>query len=257
MLTMPNATCRRILLLTLVSLVGLASPALAQFEVLKGRFAVHANGGYQSGRDTVRRTFSFRAYGEDARFEERHETKGSGLFDVGGSLRVWEELRVGASFSQLTKSDSTRLTGSVPNPIAVNAPRAIDSQQLSLRHEQRTTHLYVAWVVPILNKLDVAIFGGPTFFNLTQGVVTGVEIDEVDGPPWAQVGIGGVTSGEFKKNTIGLHVGADASYMVTPNFGLGGFLRFAQGSVDMPSSAGDQPLDIGGLQAGGGVRLRF
>ena len=45
--------------------------------------------------------------------------------------------------------------------------------------------------------------------------------------------------------------------MVTPNFGLGGFLRFAQGSVDMPSSGGDQPLDIGGLQAGGGVRLRF
>ena len=127
MLTMPNATCRRILLLTLVSLVGLASPALAQFEVLKGRFAVHANGGYQSGRDTVRRTFSFRAYGEDARFEERHETKGSGLFDVGGSLRVWEELRVGASFSQLTKSDSTRLTGSVPNPIAVNAPRILSS----------------------------------------------------------------------------------------------------------------------------------
>ena len=210
-----------------------------------------------TGRDTVRRTFTFRAYGEDARFEESHQTKDGGLFDVGGSLQLWEQLRVGASYSQLTKSDSTRLTGSVPNPIAVNAPRMIAPQELSLTHEERATHVYAAWVVPILDKLDIAIFGGPSFFNLKQGIVTGVEINDVGGPPWAQVAVGGVTSGEFKKNGIGLHVGGDVSYMVTPNFGLGGFVRFAQGSVDVPSSDNEQPLNVGGVQAGGGVRLRY
>ena len=161
----PNANYRRVLLIVAASLVGLASPASAQFDVLEGRLWVYRNGGYQVGEDTVNRTFTFRAYGEDARFEETHETKAGGLFDVGGSLRVWEELRVGVSYSQLTKSDSTRLTGSVPNPIAVNAARAIPPQDLSLAHEERATHVYAAWVVPITDKLDVAIFGGPSFFN--------------------------------------------------------------------------------------------
>ena len=254
---MPNANHWRLRLMIVASLVCLASPASAQFDILEGRLWVHLNGGYQVGKDTVRRTFSFRAYGEDARFEESHQTKDGGLFDVGGSLRVWEQLRVGASYSQLTKSDSTRLTGSVPNPIAVNAARAIDPQDLALVHEQRATHLYAAWVVPVLDKLDVTIFGGPSFFNLRQGLVTGVEITEVGGPPWPQVEVAGVTLGEFKKNGVGLHVGADVSYMVTPNFGLGGFFRFAQGSIDMPSADGGQPLNVGGLQTGGGVRVRF
>ena len=253
----PNEHYRRVLLIVVASLVGLASPASAQFDVLEGRLWVYGNGGYQVGEDTVNRTFTFRAYGEDARFEETHETKAGGLFDVGGSLRVWEELRVGVSYSQLTKSDSTRLTGSVPNPIAVNAARAIPPQDLSLAHEERATHVYAAWVVPITDKLDVAIFGGPSFFNLRQGIVTGVEITEVSGPPWPEVEVAGVTTGEFKKNGIGLHVGADVSYMITPNFGLGGFLRFAQGSIDMPSAGGGQPLNVGGVQMGGGVRVRF
>ena len=253
----PNANHGRVLLMIVASLFLLASPASAQFEALEGRLWVYGNGGYQVGEDTFRRTFTFRAYGEDARFEESHETKSGGLFDLGGSLLVWEQLRVGASYSQLSGSDSTRLTGSVPNPVAVNAARAIPPQDLSLAHEERATHVYAAWVVPITDKLDVAIFGGPSFFNLTQGVVTGVEINEVSGPPWPEVEVAGVTTGEFKKNSIGLHVGADVTYMITPTFGLGGFLRFAQGSIDMESAEGVQPLDVGGVQMGGGVRVRF
>ena len=254
---MPNATYWRALLLTVVSSVCLASPTFAQFGSLKGRFSVHVNGGYQSGRDTVRRTFVYRAYGEDARFEENHQTEDEGLFDVGGSLQVWQQLRVVVSYSQLAKADATSLTGSVPHPIAGNAPREIAPQDLSLAHKERAIYVSAAWVVPILEQLDVAIFGGPSFFNLTQGIVTGVETSERDGPPWAQVVVGGVTSGEFKKNGTGIHVGADVSYMVTPTLGLGGFLRFTQGAIDVPSSGGAQPLNVGGLQTGVGIRARF
>lgn len=248
---------RRALLLTAVFLMAGVAPALAQSDDLKGRFSLHANGGFQSGTDTARRTFVFRAYGEDARFDETHETQDGTLLDLGGSIQIWEQLRVGASYSQLTKADSTRLTGTVPHPTAINLPRTIDPQTLSMAHDEKATHLYVAWVVPINDKLDVAVLGGPSFFSLTQGIVTGVSIREVSGPPWPQVAVDGVTTGEFKKNAIGVHVGADVSYMVTPNFGLGGFLRFAQGSIDVPSLGDERPLNVGGIQAGGGVRVRF
>ncbi len=245
------------MLLTAMFLAVSVTSARAQLDELKGRFSVHVNGGFQSGSDSVRRTFLFRAYGEDARFEESHDTESGNILDLGGSFQVWEQLHVGASYTQLTKADSTRLTGTVPNPIAINSPRTIDPQTLSLAHKEQATHVYAAWVVPINDKLDVAILGGPSFFNLTHGIVAGVSIREVSGPPWPQVGVNGVTSGEFKKNGIGMHVGADVSYMVTPNFGLGGFLRFADGSIDVPSEGGDRPLNVGGIQTGGGGRLRF
>ena len=123
---MPHELYRRALLLTAVFSVVSVTPALAQSDGLKGRFSVHVNGGFQSGTDTVRRTFVFRAYGEDARFDENHETQDGTLLDLGGSIQVWEQLRVGASYSQLTKSDSSRLTGTVPHPTAINLSRTID-----------------------------------------------------------------------------------------------------------------------------------
>ena len=141
---MRHDLCRRALLLTGVFFAFSVTPALAQWGDLRGRFSVHVNGGFQSGSDTVRRTFVFRAYGEDARFEENHETQSSGILDLGGSIQVWEQLRVGASYSQLTQVDSTRLTGTVPNPIAINVPRTVDPRTLSLAHEEKATHLYAA-----------------------------------------------------------------------------------------------------------------
>ena len=42
------------------------------------------------------------------------------------------------------------------------------------------------------------------------------------------------------------------TYMVTSVFGLGGFVRFATGSVDIPIATDPVPVDVGGVQTGGG-----
>ena len=234
-----------------------SEPALAW---LTGKFTIHLNGGYQSRSYRMTDTFGFRAYGEDARFTTATETAGGGLLDIGGSLLVWRELSVGGSYTQLTGSSSATVTGTVPHPIEFGNPRAITSQTLSLTHQERAGHVFGAWRVPVrqVEHLDVSIFGGVSLFNVTQGVVTNVTVSEAGGPPFSAVTVGQVQTGEHRKNGVGGHVGVDVTYMFSDYVGAGFLARFAGGSVDLPAvTAGTVSLSVGGLQTGGGLRVRF
>ena len=227
---------------------------------LAGRFSVHVNGSYQGGSTRLTDAFGYRAYGEDARFRSIHEITGGAMIDVGGSLRVWRRLSVGASYTQLHNSGTTTASGTVPHPIEFNNPRTIQPQSLTLAHRERATHVGAAWRFPIpqVEGLDVGVFGGPSFFNVTQGVVTNVTVSEAGGPPFASVSVSQVQTGQHRRNGVGGHVGADVTYMPTTYVGVGFLVRFAAASVDLPSAgSGTLSLDAGGIQTGGGIRFRF
>jgi hypothetical protein len=59
----------------------------------------------------------------------------------------------------------------------------------------------------------------------------------------------------------GYHVGADASVFFSRVVGVGGFMRFSRGTVTIEDGVAlsDAPVDViaGGVQMGGGLRLRF
>ena len=141
-------------LLTLVVATSLAvvggaqRSAYAQVDLL-GRVQILGNGAYQSSSEELRQTFSQRAYGEDASFEAAHDIQGGAILDVGASVGVWRQLSVGAIYTELNRSGTATLTGTVPHPILFNADRAIDPQSLSLTHRERSTHIFAAWRVPI------------------------------------------------------------------------------------------------------------
>ena len=227
---------------------------------LKGRFALHVNGGFQSGSRTFAETFGYPAYGESAQFQVTHDIKGAGFFDAGARLTVWRDLSVGASFSQMDTSNSVTVTGAVPHPLQFNTPRTLPTQTLSVPHRERAVHVLAAWTiaVPDIPGLDIAIVGGPTFFNLLQGVVTQVTVTEAGGPPFTSVNLDQLQTGSHARNGIGGHIGVDLTYMPTTVVGVGFLARFTGGSVDLPTaSGGTQSLGVGGFQVGGGVRFRF
>ena len=45
--------------------------------------------------------------------------------------------------------------------------------------------------------------------------------------------------------------------MLAPFWGLGGFVQYAGGSIDLPLPSGQTSITVGGLQFGGGLRFRF
>ena len=232
-------------------------PGFAQ-EALRGRLAFHVNFGYQLGSEELRQRLELRAYGEDARFLTTHDTLGGPVVDLGGSLHVWQRLSVGASYAQTMGSDTAAVTGTVPHPIRFGSDRTIAAQTLDLTREERSAHIHVAWLIDLpIEKLDVRVMGGPSYFNLTQDVVTGVVVSEAGGPPFESVNVDRIATGGLIRNGWGGHAGVDVSYMFMPAAGVGGFVRFARGTVNLPVGDTSVSVTVGGVQVGGGARFRF
>ena len=240
-------------------IIGMAltgGTAWAQSWTLAGRFAFHINGAYQSGTRTLDETLAFDVYEDTGKLRITQDVVGGAIIDGGGLLRVWRELAVGVSYTQLNTSATASFEGTVPHPLVFDQ-RTVAPMELPSSYQERATHIHVAWVIPIttVEGLDVTISGGPTAFNLKRGAPEQVRVIET-GVPFSDVRVE-VEPGELRTNGWGGHVGADLVYMLRPRFGLGAFVRFTGGSVGTYSgSDGDSPT-VGGFQSGGGLRFRF
>ena len=232
-------------------------------EILIGeRLQIHVNGAYQESSRQFQTESALRAYGETARLLAREEFRGGGHVDVGGSLRIWRGVLLGASFTQVADSGRAEVTGTVPHPLDVERDRAPPPQTPALTRRERATHAYLAWRMPWRYSLEVELSAGPSYFSLRQGVVANVTPVEVVGPPFAEVGLQ-VDLGEHTRSGVGYNAGIDVTYMLTsatriPQVGIGYFVRVTGGSVSLPMTADTwRRVSVGGVQTGAGFRLRF
>jgi hypothetical protein len=187
-------------------------------------------------------------------------TSGS-LFDVAVGLRIWHNLTVGAGYHQEQNDTEGKLSGAIPSPVFFNRPRTLDQNVPGLDRKEAATHLMIGWVVPIGAKFDVLVSGGPSFFRLTQEVVSDV-VPVENSNNFATVAAH-ETITERGKSVTGFNVGMDATYILWQNdsvrLGAGGFVRFTQADFDvqMLDAGTTQPTKAGGIQFGFGGRLRF
>jgi hypothetical protein len=67
---------------------------------------------------------------------------------------------------------------------------------------------------------------------------------------------------EVKKTVVGFNVGADITWSLAPHLGVGTVTRYSRAKVTLDPGAESAvsraiELHAGGLQIGGGIRLRF
>ena len=139
------------------------------------------------------------------------------------------------------------ITASVPHPLFHDRPLRTSATADGLKHSEKAVHLQALWTMPVTDKIDASFSIGPSFINVSQELVSGITVaaGTQNSTPVIET-----QSGTAK----GFHVGADLSYMLNPRYGVGGFIRYVGGSVDLPSAP---DLKVGGFQVGGGARLRF
>jgi hypothetical protein len=220
-----------------------AAPAAAQ--TTKNIF-VDVNAGVQ----VASRTFVVDAfptvYNERAIIRTNQEVGTAALFDVSGGYRVWRDLSIGLGFSYAGGSADAVMTAAVPHPL-FHDRRVETTATVDAKHSEKAVHLQAIWTVPVTDKMDASFAFGPSFINVSQDVVTGITVaaGTQNATPLTET-----QSGTAK----GFHIGADLSYMLNPRYGVGGFIRYVGGSVDLPSVP---ELKVGGFQVGGGARLRF
>ena len=212
---------------------------------------------YQRAGYEFDESLRFVAYDELARFDGHHVREPAAWsFDVGGALQVWRQLGVGVAYARFTHSDLGMGTGEVPHPFFASQCRLAPAELLSLEHRQRMTHLQILWTEPVWDRLDVTVSVGPSFINIAQAVLSGLEVSEV-AAPYTTIRVDELTTAEQVVNTVGVHIGADATYMVTPKIGAGFYVRFVGGSADLTTLGDVVSVDVGGVQTGAGIRVRF
>ena len=233
-----------------------ASGAQAQTSGWDGCVRISVNGAEQVTERTIAQSFSVPKNLENAPIEVTLEQKRARLFDVGGTVRLVGGLGVGIAVSALSHDASGSVSGQIPHPFFFNQPRPISGTIAKLSHSETAVHIDGAYIVPTMGKLHLTLFGGVSIFSVTQGLATDVTF--TDAYPFDTATFASATTTSVSKTATGFNAGADITWKLSRNVGVGGLVRFAQASVTLAPSAGNSTnTDVGGVQVGGGVRFAF
>jgi hypothetical protein len=224
---------------------------------LPSRVFINVNGGFQSSELSFGDTRSDPWFGETATWTADYRVKSGPQFDVGGGVRVWRNLVAQASYARFEDSRVAAIAGHVPHPFFFDRPRAISGESAALKQQEDAIHIGAMWTLPVARHFDVSVFGGPSVYRLERDLVADVTYG--DEYPYDIAAFGGASVESAAKTGVGFHVGADATWLFTRSVGVGGVVRFTRATLelDSPANAGTVSLDLGGLQFGGGLRLRF
>ena len=214
--------------------------------------------GVESGTSDMTDTLNLTVYEEPATVTTATSWTSGSFFEGSLAVRVFRNFTVGVGYHQETNTTDTAITGTVPHPVFFNRPRNVSATESGLYRRENAAHLTFGWVVPVNDKLDVHVTGGPSFFRLKQDVVSSVRAAETAdfNNPVVQA-----TVTEQSKSVTGFNVGADATYILWQNddvrLGAGGFLRYTSAEADIPMLANEVSTKVGGMQFGFGGRIRF
>jgi hypothetical protein len=242
-----------------------AAPRLVSAQTMqwtdKGYISV--NGGGQVGSDTIATSSTFTLYDENATVSTSQKASGGGLFDIGGAYRVWgHNLLAGVSYTHTGSTSDVAVSATLPHPFFFDQPRTVTSTQSGAKHSEDVVHINAIWMMPIAQKLDIGIFGGPSIFSVKQDAVTSVTVTETADPAHPTLN---APLTRVSKTTVGVNIGVDVQYMIGKKWGVGGLARFTAASIDIPppsgpganSTATGDSLGVGGFQIAAGGRFRF
>jgi hypothetical protein len=232
----------------LAGLACSAIPAAAQAPApATEKFFVNVNFGAQFSDHSLGASVSTPVYEETATLSSTTEVSGGALFDVSAGYRVYGDFFAALAITSFGDSARADYTASVPNPTFFDRPATSSGQIADIKRREVGFHPQIVWAHPLTDKVDLALSLGPSFVRLSQDVLQSLTV-----PAGTQTGIPNI--GRETATAIGVHIGADVTYTITPRYGAGAFFRYVNASADLPSL---EDAKTGGPQLGVGVRVRL
>jgi hypothetical protein len=201
-------------------------------------------------------------------FEATHlyTEKGKPSFDIDGGVR-FGQVGFGLAVSRYADTQKVQSSISIPSVFFFNQPTTAQAvTQNPLAHSETALHLEARYLVN-LPHASIAAFGGPTYFRVAHELVTNDSyLETVDFSTGNQTErITGYDSRSVSLRAWGYHVGADIAYYFTDFIGIGTIVRYSHGTTKLPNDiqtgntgvASTTDLAVGGLEIGGGLRIRF
>jgi opacity protein-like surface antigen len=240
-----------------LAIVFSASPAQAQWDAWGTNGYLGFNGLYQTSTLTFDEQTTFDLNQERATVSASHEIEAAPAWELSGGGRVYKNLGFGFATSYFKHRNGAQIRAGLPHPFFFERPRAVSGEADGLRREEIAIHLDAMVLVPLTERFQITVFGGPSFFRLKQGLVAGVRFNEEY--PYDEAQFVGVTEtlteGQWSK--FAYNVGAEASVYFTQYLGVGVSVRHSDGDVEFDRAAGPFEVKVGGTQVGAGLRVRF
>ena len=189
-------------------------------------------------------TSTFTIYNENGAVAAAHSIGGGTLFDIGVGARVWKSLAVGIAYSTITNFNDAAISVRVPHPRHLRSVANGDRDRAGSRalRECRPSAVHVddsadeqvrasrSWQVR--RSLPCGRRWRPCRRRRTSR----------DPPPYNNVTITTVSLTDVKDSPVGVNVGVDGTYLIRTikgiGIGVGGFVRYAGASLDLPYPAG-------------------
>ena len=240
--------------IVVIAAVTVARPVGAQTT---GRIFLSIDGTYQAGTEDFNDGASFPLYAETATFTTAYQLKPGPSFNISGSGLVMRRLAVGIAVSRFSRETPIAVSASLPNPFFFNRARPLSADVAGMYREERAVHVQVRALLPIQSpRLQAAVFGGPSFFTVTQDVLN--QVGYTEAYPYDTVTATNGQSANVSTSKTGFNAGADIGYFFSSHVGVGGLAQYSGTTIKLDSAGGDTvDAKVGGFQVGGGLRLRF
>jgi hypothetical protein len=214
------------------------------------------NGLLETGGSDFTQAQSWPYFAETATVTASYPAKSAFGFDASGGYRVWRNLAVGAGVTVVSRSTTPTYSGSIPNPLYLNRPNLVSGTYAASASET-AINFQAAWGIPVSPKMLVVLFAGPSIVSVKQTVITAQGVSISSGYPYDST-TATVSTQEGSGTGFGFGVGADLSYYFSKTVGVGGMIRYARATADVPVN-GQPPVGVaaGGFQIGVGLRIRF
>lgn len=227
--------------------LGGASGAARLFIGIDGRYQVTST----EFADTLRREI----YAEEARFDTAYGIDPGPAFDVSGTLRVWRWLGAGVALGRFARRTPVEISAAIPHPFFFNRSRTFTGRTTDPRREELALHVQARGLFDVARRFQVAVFGGPSYVHVRQGVITAVS--HAESYPYDEASFASATTTRSSDGSIGFHLGGDMAFFFARHLGVGAMVQYSRATVELPETGEKRQVDAGGLQAGAGVRLRF
>jgi len=231
-------------------------PRRAAARTPRAPVTISINGGLQTTSRGFASASTFDRFAETGKLNSTYSGDRPLMYDVAAQAGVWRGLSIGIAATQASKPLEGDVTAEIPHPFFFDRPRTVTGAAPNLRRKEIAAHLDASWSTPTTSSTRVAIFAGPSYFKVTQGLVTDLTAAEVY--PYDTASFESVTTVEAAQSRWGFNVGFDVTQRLSRYFGVGVIGRYSRASFKFPIVAGQNvDIDAGGLQLGGGVRLQF
>lgn len=240
--------------LALLMLVAHAPAALAQSGRELIRVAV--TGGAQVYPDAIAQRFTRPLNVETAEYTADLSTPLSGFIEAGARVRVLRNLAAGLSVSYASAQTGGTVNASLPHPFYFRQPRAISGDVDDLERRELAVHAEAAWTFRVTPRLQVTVFGGPSYIQVRHALVT--DVSYAESFPFDTATFARAVTASATVSALGFNGGGDVSWRVGRQFGVAGLVRYARADVTLTPAAGNNvAVRAGGVQAGGGLRFYF